>query len=87
MLQVYNSLVSLGVPHESAENLGRSYRNLGVETLYQWQFDCLSVTDAGNGNNLVYCAPTGGGKFYVCILVLLFIQRDLIDCFMDTPIL
>jgi DNA polymerase theta len=39
--------------------------------LYEWQVDCLYSTDVLRGGNLVYCAPTGGGKTLVAELVIL----------------
>lgn len=58
---------SLGIPNE----IKRSYEKKGLKNLYDWQVDCLNNTGALTGNNVVYCAPTGGGKTLVAELVLL----------------
>ena len=49
------------------------YAKVGIKTFYQWQLDCLRTTRAlnDNGNNLVYCAPTGGGKTLISELIML----------------
>ena len=57
----------LGIP----EAVKRSYENLGLTRLYDWQRDCLFTTNVLRGENLVYCAPTSGGKTLVAELVLL----------------
>lgn len=49
----------------------RSYAGSGVRRVYDWQRDCLFTTDILMGNNLVYCAPTSGGKTLVAELVIL----------------
>ena len=49
----------------------RSYSNFGVKEVYDWQRECLYTTQILNGNNLVYCAPTSGGKTLVAELILL----------------
>lgn len=58
---------ALGIPKE----IKRSYERKGLKNLYPWQVECLNVTGALQGNNVVYCAPTGGGKTLVAELVLL----------------
>ena len=58
---------SLGIPDE----IKRSYERRGLKNLYPWQVECLNETGALKGNNVVYCAPTGGGKTLVAELVLL----------------
>ena len=49
------------------------YAKIGIKTLYPWQLDCLRTTHALNdaGKNLVYCAPTGGGKTLISELIML----------------
>jgi len=46
-----------------------------VKGLYPWQIECLTGTDETNqilrGGNLVYVAPTGGGKSLVADILLL----------------
>jgi len=49
----------------------RSYGNFGVKQVYDWQRECLYTTQILDGNNLVYCAPTSGGKTLVAELILL----------------
>jgi hypothetical protein len=50
-----------------------AYAKVGISSLYAWQVECLQsshvLTDARP--NLVYCAPTGGGKTVVSELVIL----------------
>lgn len=57
----------LGLPPE----IDRSYRSMGVQRMYLWQGECLHTTGVINGNNLVYCAPTSGGKTLVAELLIL----------------
>lgn len=65
-----NSVVSvcrlLGLPEE----MSRSYANVNVRRLYDWQKECLDSTGIVNGDNLVYCAPTSGGKTLVAELII-----------------
>lgn len=58
---------SLQLPAE----IQRSYSNFGVKRVYDWQRECLQTTQIISGNNLVYCAPTSGGKTLVAELLLL----------------
>jgi replicative superfamily II helicase len=57
----------LGIP----EDIKFSYENKGLKHLYQWQAECLTTTGVLDGKNLVYCAPTGGGKTLVAELAML----------------
>lgn len=55
------------------EEVVRSYEERGVRELFDWQVECLQ---AGNGRvlsggNLVYSAPTSGGKTMVAELLML----------------
>lgn len=57
-----------GLPDSLVENLS----NLGIRSIYPWQSTCL----LGNGlltgeRNLVYSAPTGGGKSLVADVLML----------------
>lgn len=55
----------LGIPEE----ICRSYEiKNGLQDLYLWQAECLCNTGALLGNNLVYCAPTGGGYAKIDLL-------------------
>lgn len=56
----------LGIPKE----VQRAYENTGLKTLYDWQKECLYSTNVLRGENLVYCAPTSGGKTLVAELVI-----------------
>jgi len=49
------------------------YANRGVTTLFQWQVDCLLVNDGKvlRGGNLIYSAPTSGGKTLIAELLML----------------
>ena len=58
---------SSGIPPQIAEG----YRRLNISDLYEWQLDCIRTTNVLHGNNLVYCAPTSGGKTLVAELALL----------------
>jgi DNA polymerase theta len=43
----------------------------GPEILYQWQGECLYRPGVLQGRNLVYCAPTSGGKSLVADIIFL----------------
>lgn len=62
-----DTLRGLGIPDE----ICRSYTRKGLKHLYDWQKECLTCSGVFSGNNLVYCAPTGGGKTLVAELVIL----------------
>ena len=57
----------LGMPNE----VTASYHQMGIKTLYSWQVKCLMTTGVLNNQNLVYCAPTGGGKTLVAEFAIL----------------
>lgn len=57
----------LGIP---ASIVG-AYSKLNITHMYEWQVQCLYQTNVIQGSNLVYCAPTSGGKTMVAELVLL----------------
>lgn len=48
-----------------------SYLKMGISTLYDWQVKCLLNTKVLNNGNLVYCAPTGGGKTLIAEFAIL----------------
>jgi DNA polymerase theta len=49
----------------------KSYEKLKLFSLYQWQSECLYTSGIINGNNLIYCAPTSGGKTLIAELIIL----------------
>ena len=57
----------LGMPNE----VTASYHQMGITTLYSWQVKCLMTTGVLKSQNLVYCAPTGGGKTLVAEFAIL----------------
>lgn len=51
-----------GLPDQLVQN----FASLGIEQIYPWQKNCLKGPGILAGDrNLVYCAPTGGGKSLV----------------------
>jgi hypothetical protein len=46
------------------------FAEAGVKLLYDWQADCLRTPGVLDGRNLVYSAPTSGGKTLVSELLL-----------------
>jgi DNA polymerase theta len=62
-----NVCESLGMPKEVID----SYLSMGISTLYDWQVQCLMTTGVLSNQNLVYCAPTGGGKTLIAEFAIL----------------
>lgn len=62
-----NVCESLGMPKEIID----SYLSMGISTLYDWQVQCLMTTGVLSNQNLVYCAPTGGGKTLIAEFAIL----------------
>ncbi len=57
-----------GLPEQLTSNL----HSLGVKSIYPWQSECLLRSGALTGEvNLVYTAPTGGGKSLVADILML----------------
>lgn len=48
-----------------------AYHSLGIQDLFPWQLQCLTSTQALQGGNLVYNAPTSGGKTLISELILI----------------
>eukprot|EP01031_Cornospumella_fuschlensis_P043215 gene43215-52827_t len=67
MTSIHEVFAGLGIPNE----IKQAYVNLGIQNLYHWQAECLFSTNVLRGDNLVYCAPTSGGKTFIAELVLL----------------
>lgn len=71
MIELDTSIVKIcseyGIPQEIAD----SYIKKGLNNLYQWQVECIKTSNVLNGDNLVYCAPTGGGKTLIAELSIL----------------
>ncbi|NXA26377.1 HELQ Helicase, partial [Ibidorhyncha struthersii] len=57
-----------GLPSK-VKDLFRQFR--GIETLYEWQHDCLMLESLQQRNNLIYSLPTSGGKTLVAEIIIL----------------
>jgi superfamily II RNA helicase len=62
-------LSSWGIP----QTIISAYRKRGIEKLFPWQVECLMIDNAAplRGNNLIYSAPTSGGKTLVSEILIL----------------
>jgi len=47
------------------------FEHIGIKNLYQWQGHCLFSTGVLEDMNLLYCAPTSGGKSFVSEIMCL----------------
>ncbi|RKF57540.1 DNA polymerase theta [Golovinomyces cichoracearum] len=57
-----------GLPNQLIKNLS----SLGISSIYPWQSECLLKSGALDGKtNLIYSAPTGGGKSLVADVIML----------------
>ncbi|KAG9256971.1 uncharacterized protein F5Z01DRAFT_696291 [Emericellopsis atlantica] len=65
--------LSLGHPtYDLPPQLVENFASLGINQIYPWQKSCLKGPGLLDGTkNLVYCAPTGGGKSLVADLLML----------------
>lgn len=68
-----NPLLSLSNPRYGLpEHLVRNFASLGINSIYPWQSSCLLGRGLLSGEkNLVYTAPTGGGKSLVADILML----------------
>ncbi len=68
-----NPLLALSHPRYGLpETLVKNFASLGVESIYPWQSSCLLGRGLLTGEkNLVYTAPTGGGKSLVADVLML----------------
>ncbi|NXW02134.1 HELQ Helicase, partial [Fregetta grallaria] len=57
-----------GLPSK-VKDLFRQFR--GIETLYEWQHDCLMLESLQQRKNLIYSLPTSGGKTLVAEIIIL----------------
>eukprot|EP01036_Dinobryon_divergens_P040375 gene40375-53369_t len=62
-------LSSWGMPSRTV----RRYETAGIRTLFPWQIQCLLANQGRclKGGNLVYSAPTSGGKTMVAEILML----------------
>ncbi|XP_063592844.1 DNA polymerase theta-like [Penaeus indicus] len=65
--QAKMEMASWGLPEAVLER----YVKNGIQTMFPWQAECLSLPEVLNGKNLVYSAPTSAGKTLVAELLLL----------------
>ncbi|KFZ54531.1 Helicase POLQ-like, partial [Antrostomus carolinensis] len=57
-----------GLPSK-VKDLFKQFR--GIETLYEWQHDCLMLESLQQRKNLIYSLPTSGGKTLVAEIIIL----------------
>ncbi|KAK7226028.1 hypothetical protein V2G26_014031 [Clonostachys chloroleuca] len=69
----YDPELSLAHPlYGLPPRLVQNFASLGIKQIYPWQKNCLKGPQLLSGSkNLVYCAPTGGGKSLVADLLML----------------
>jgi DNA polymerase theta len=61
------SLAYHGMPQYIVDN----YAQKGVKELFNWQAECLSLQKVQRGGNIVYSAPTSGGKTLVAEILMI----------------
>lgn len=68
-----NPLLTLSHPRYGLpESLVRNFVSMGIQSIYPWQSSCLLGRGLLTGEkNLVYTAPTGGGKSLVADILML----------------
>ena len=54
------------------QDICKEYENrYSINMLYEWQLECIYNTNVMLGADLVYCAPTGGGKTLISELAII----------------
>ncbi|NXF09897.1 HELQ Helicase, partial [Smithornis capensis] len=69
---VESSSVDIGPFYGLPSKVKDLFRQLrGIETLYEWQHDCLMLQSLQLRKNLIYSLPTSGGKTLVAEIIIL----------------
>ncbi|XP_062349065.1 helicase POLQ-like isoform X3 [Cinclus cinclus] len=69
---IESSSVDIGPFYGLPSKVKDLFRQLrGIETLYEWQHDCLMLESLQQRKNLIYSLPTGGGKTLVAEVIIL----------------
>ncbi|XP_054679456.1 helicase POLQ-like isoform X2 [Grus americana] len=67
-----SSFVDIGPFYGLPSKVKDLFRQLrGIETLYEWQHDCLMLESLQQRKNLIYSLPTSGGKTLVAEIIIL----------------
>ncbi|NWS12219.1 HELQ Helicase, partial [Pachyramphus minor] len=69
---IESSSVDIGPFYGLPSKVKDLFRQLrGIETLYEWQHDCLMLDSLQQKKNLIYSLPTSGGKTLVAEIMIL----------------
>ncbi|NXS11938.1 HELQ Helicase, partial [Neodrepanis coruscans] len=69
---IESSSVDIGPFYGLPSKVKDLFRQLrGIETLYEWQHDCLMLESLQQRRNLIYSLPTSGGKTLVAEIIIL----------------
>ncbi|NXA12620.1 HELQ Helicase, partial [Sapayoa aenigma] len=69
---IESSSVDIGPFYGLPSKVKDLFRQLrGIETLYEWQHDCLMLQSLQQRKNLIYSLPTSGGKTLVAEIIIL----------------